>query len=145
MQTDIRWQQRFSNFKKAYAKLDEAVQLLNNHSENINQKDIKLIEIYREGLIQRFEYTHELAWNVMKDFLAESGNAEIFGSKDASRAAFKAGLITDGDMWMEMIKCRNLTSHSYDEQTVDQIFLKIINEFHPILEKFLISMNKKLK
>jgi nucleotidyltransferase substrate binding protein (TIGR01987 family) len=66
-------------------------------------------------LIQAFEFTHELAWNTLKDFLEELGSEKIYGSKDATRAAFKAELIKNGEAWMRMINSRNLTSHTYDE------------------------------
>jgi nucleotidyltransferase substrate binding protein (TIGR01987 family) len=62
-------------------------------------------------LIQAFEYTHEMAWNTLKDFLEERGAGNLYGSRDATREAFRAGLIENGDTWMDMIKSRNLISH----------------------------------
>ncbi|WP_369413876.1 nucleotidyltransferase substrate binding protein [Belliella alkalica] len=97
-------------------------------------KDSFLDGIFKDGLIHRFEYTHELAWNVMKDFLANSGNMGVFGSKDATREAFAAGLIINGEVWMDMIKSRNKTSHTYNEETADDIFMKIVYEY---LKEFL--------
>ena len=92
---DIRWEQRFNNYNKAFSKLDEAVKRISLDFEmDINgtiDEDEFLDDIIKEGLIQRFEYTHELAWNVMKDFLANAGNTGIYGSKDATREAFAAG------------------------------------------------------
>jgi nucleotidyltransferase substrate binding protein (TIGR01987 family) len=130
---DIRWEQRFSNYKKALAKLDEAVSRIKEDyptgKDGSIAEDSFLDDILKEGLIQRFEYTHKLAWNVMKDFLAAAGNIEIYGSKDATRAAFSAGLITNGDIWMDMIKSRNMTSHTYNEETADAIFFKIIEDY----------------
>jgi nucleotidyltransferase substrate binding protein (TIGR01987 family) len=133
---EIRWEQRFSNFNKALRKLSEAVDYIKkNLAEKKTDLDYEnaeeiLDEILKEGLIQRFEYTHELAWNVMKDFLSEIGEIKIYGSKDATREAFKAELIEKGDVWMEMIKSRNETSHTYNEETADEICTKIINEYH---------------
>ena len=133
---DIRWEQRFSNFNKAFRKLSEAIAFI---KRNVDEKEIDihtenteeiLDEILKEGLIQRFEYTHKLAWNVMKDFLAEIGDIQIYGSKDATREAFNTGLIEDGDVWMEMIKSRNKTSHTYNEETADEIFTKIVNDYY---------------
>lgn len=72
----------------------------------------QLSELEQQGLIQTFEFTHELAWNVLKDFLEWQGYVGIVGSKDASREAFKNDLIEDGETWMEMIKARNLTTHT---------------------------------
>lgn len=91
-------------------------------------------ELEQQGLIQAFEYTHELAWNMMKDFLKDRGNTEIYGSKDATRQAFNAGLISDGAVWMEMIKTRNLTSHTYNENIADEIFALIMQKFFPALK-----------
>jgi nucleotidyltransferase substrate binding protein (TIGR01987 family) len=137
---DIRWQQRFSNYVKAFVKLEEAV-LKIKEEYNIDEngtiaEDNFLDDIIKEGLIQRFEYTHELAWNVMKDFLANAGNNNIFGSKDATREAFALGLISNGEVWMDMISSRNKTSHTYNEETADDIFIKIINEYYPEFKQF---------
>jgi nucleotidyltransferase substrate binding protein (TIGR01987 family) len=114
-------------------KLEEGVAQIREHygiDENGKvDKDEFLDDIIKEGLIQRFEYTHELAWNVMKDFLGNAGNTNIFGSKDATREAFAAGLIMNGDVWMDMIKSRNKTSHTYNEETADEIFMKIVDQY----------------
>lgn len=110
---DIRWQQRFGNYVKAFRKLEKAVQRIKEEypiddTGSIDDDDDFLDSIIKEGLIQRFEYTHELAWNVMKDFLKDAGNNNIFGSKDATREAFAAGLIEHGEVWMDMIMRRRL-------------------------------------
>ena len=147
---DIRWEQRFSNFIKALRKLSEAVEFIKNEMKvnklNINDEvaDNILDDILKEGLIQRFEYTHELAWNVMKDFLKEKGGIKLYGSRDATREAFQAELIKDGDVWMDMIKSRNKTSHTYNEETANEIYLKIINEYHKAFWDFQAEMNEKL-
>jgi nucleotidyltransferase substrate binding protein (TIGR01987 family) len=137
---DIRWQQRFSNYVKAFFKLEEAVKKINEEYQieedgTIDEDDF-LDDIIKEGLIQRFEYTHELAWNVMKDFLENAGNNNIFGSKDATKEAFAAGIITNGDVWMDMIKSRNKTSHTYNEETADDIFLKIVHQYYQEFNQF---------
>jgi nucleotidyltransferase substrate binding protein (TIGR01987 family) len=144
---DIRWKQRFSNFNKALNKLAEAIEYIkidisqqNKTSENTQGI---LDEIVKEGLIQRFEYTHELAWNVMKDFLSEIGEIRIYGSKDATREAFQAGLIQDGDVWMEMIRSRNKTSHTYNEETANEIYTKIVNDYYPAFLAFRKTMEEK--
>ena len=140
---DIRWEQRFLNFTKALEKLAEAVDYFKDfHSgQRFEEKD-KLEEILKEGLIQRFEYTHELAWNVMRDFMMYSGNTEIYGSKDATRHAFKAGLIQNGDIWMEMIRSRNLTSHTYNEETANEIFDRITQSYFGEFELFKSKMEE---
>ena len=138
---DIRWEQRFSNFNKALKKLSEAIDYVKK-----NPKEEVLDEILKEGIIQRFEYTHELAWNVMKDFLLEIGDVTLYGSKDATREAFKAKLIKDGDVWMEMIKSHNKTSHTYNEETAQEIYLMILNEYHAAFLMFQEAMEgKRLK
>jgi len=129
---DIRWIQRFSNFNKALKKLNEAVAL--------NEKRT-LSELEKQGLIQAFEYTHELAWKVMQDFFIYQGNTEIRGSRDATREAFRVALITDGDNWMDMIKKRNLTSHTYNEETAEAIYIAIIKNFQPLFVAFQTVMN----
>ena len=111
-QQDIRWQQRFSNYTKALAQLQQAVELA-------QQRPLSKLE--EQGLIQAFEFTHELAWNTLKDFLEDRGAQNLYGSKDVTRQAFQVGLIKDGQTWMNMIQSRNLTSHTYDEATAAKI------------------------
>lgn len=136
-QKDIRWEQRFSNFQKAFRKLDSAVEVIKGDSEGyiINVGELHR-EILKEGLIQRFEYTHQLAWNVMKDYAEYQGNNDISGSRDATREAFKMGLIIDAESWMDMIKSRNETSHTYNEETAEEIIQKIITIYHPLFFEF---------
>jgi len=117
---DVRWIQRLKNFVKAFSQLKEAVQLA-------QQRPISKLE--EQGLIQAFEYTHELAWNTMKDFLEEQGIRNLYGSKDVTRKAFKTGLIENGEAWMEMIKSRNLTSHTYDEAVASEIVSAILESY----------------
>jgi nucleotidyltransferase substrate binding protein (TIGR01987 family) len=124
---DIRWEQRFENYKKALSKLGEAVEL---------DAERALSELERQGVIQVFEYTHELAWKVMQAFFIYQGNSEIRGSRDATRQAFSADLITDGDHWMEMIKNRNLTSHTYNEEISEEIYKNIVSKFYPLFVTF---------
>ena len=117
---DVRWLQRFQNFERALAQLERAVQLSRQRG---------LSELERQGVLHVFESTHELAWNVMKDFLEESGQSGIYGSRDATRAALAAGLIENGDLWMRMIASRNQTKHTYNEETVEDICSAIVNEY----------------
>jgi nucleotidyltransferase substrate binding protein (TIGR01987 family) len=123
---DIRWKQRFANYGKALKKLSEAVELLTQNVENI---PASFSEIAMEGLVQRFEYTHELAWNVLKDYLESKGFTDIHGSRDTIRLAFKEGYIKKGEIWMDMIKSRNTSSHTYDETTVQAIVKTIITSY----------------
>ena len=112
-ENDIRWKQRFQNYCRA---LDQLTRFLDRDELN---------ELEEQGLIQSFEYNHELAWNTLKDFLEERGVENLYGSKDTSREAFKAGLLgdreEDGKIWMKMIDSRNLTSHTYNKETAQEI------------------------
>lgn len=144
---DIRWEQRFANYRKAFYKLDEAIVRIREEypiqdNGSIEDDDF-LDDIIKEGIIQRFEYTHELAWKVMKDFLEEVGDVKTYGSKDATKEAFAAELIKDGDVWMEMIKSRNKTSHTYHEATADEIFFKVNNDYHREFLAFFKTMEEK--
>ncbi|MBN2065099.1 MAG: nucleotidyltransferase substrate binding protein [Sedimentisphaerales bacterium] len=118
---DIRWKQRFDNFIRAYREFSEAVALA-------GQKELTKLE--KQGLIQSFEYTHELAWNVLKDFLTEQGISGLIGSRDTTREAFRQELVNDGAVWMDMIKSRNLTSHTYDQKLADEVIDKIVAEYY---------------
>lgn len=136
---DIRWKQRFDNYKKALAKLSEGVTLLssgNSYATAVN-------EIMQEGLIQRFEYTLELAWNVMKDYEQYQGINDIQGSRSAMRHAFSLKLINDRE-WMNSVDDRNLSTHDYDQKTADEIRDKIINVYCPLFVDFEKTMEAKL-
>ncbi len=93
-------------------------------------------DLVKRGLVQSFDYTHELARKAMKDYSIYQGNKDVHGSPDATREAFALGLIPDGDVWMEMIKIRNQTSHTYEEQTANEIFDQIIYKYHPAFTAF---------
>ncbi len=130
---DIRWHQRLENFSRALSQLRTAVALSRQRS---------LSELEIQGLIQAFEFTHELAWNVIKDFFFEQGNSSIMGSKDATREAFQHSLIEDGQSWMDMIRSRNLSTHTYNEVTALEIAHKILVIYFPLFESFLNKMNE---
>ena len=91
VQQTIRWLQRFNNYRKALVKLAQAVELL---SGQVNREEA-VDELMQEGLIQRFEYTHELAWKVMKDYAEYQGYTDVRGSRDAIRKALEMGLIDE--------------------------------------------------
>jgi nucleotidyltransferase substrate binding protein (TIGR01987 family) len=122
MNQDIRWVQRFGNYRKALEQLKRAVEL---------SKQRALSELEAQGLIQSFEYTHELAWNTLKDLLQDRGNIGIYGSKDATRESFKVGLIGNGETWMNMIQSRNRSSHTHNERTAREIVDDIVNHYYP--------------
>lgn len=128
---DIRWQQRLANYSKALDQLGNAI---------ATSQQRPLSELEKQGLIHAFEFTHELAWNVMKDYFAWQGNPAITGSRDAAREAFQKGLVEDGEGWMEMIKSRNQTSHTYQQKIADEIAGKIIGQYFPLFQAFLRTM-----
>jgi len=133
MGKDIRWQQRLNNYSKALRQLEKAVN---------EARDRKLSELEKLGLIHTFGFTHELAWNVMKDYFRYQGNTSVHGSRDATREAFSNGLIDDGDTWMEMILSRNETSHTYNEETVEEIFSLIVNKYYNAFIDFERALNE---
>ena len=132
---DIRWQQRFTHYKKALLQLQSAVELSKQRSLSILEK---------QGVIQAFEFTHELAWNVLKDYLQDQGNQNVKGSKDATREAFKVALIADGEQWMAMIQSRNVSSHTYDERTAEELVSVIIKYYFPLFITLQTEMGKYL-
>lgn len=128
---DIRWRQRLSNYELALGQLTKAVDLAATRT---------LSDLEQQGLIQAFEFTHELAWNVMKDYFIFQGTSSITGSRDAVRESFNRGLIADGEGWMEMIKSRNQSSHTYNQQVAEEIVSKILTQYHPLFQAFLVRM-----
>jgi nucleotidyltransferase substrate binding protein (TIGR01987 family) len=128
---DTRWQQRFSNFQRAFASLAAGVELARTRP---------LSDLEKQGLIQAFEFTHELAWNVMRDYFAYQGNTAVTGSRDAVREAFSKGLVIDGEGWMEMIRSRNLTSHTYNQAVADEISERIAGSYFALFDAFLARM-----
>ncbi len=133
MVQDIRWHQRLSNYNKALSQLNKAVDLASERELN---------ELEKQGLIQSFEFTHELAWNVIKDYFYYQGNVEIRGSRDATREAFKFDLISEGEIWMDMIVSRNKTSHTYDEETANEIVGNILNNYASLFNDFCKKMTE---
>jgi nucleotidyltransferase substrate binding protein (TIGR01987 family) len=127
---DIRWHQRFISFKKAYNQLERFVahQALN--------------EMEEQGLIKAFEYTFELAWKTLQDLLKEKGYNNILGPRPVIEQSFQDGYITRGKEWLTMHNSRNLTSHTYDKETADEIvkevrenYLDLFKELHDRLEE----------
>ena len=128
MAQDIRWLQRYSNFKKAFAQLEEAVSLT------------AYSRLEQQGLIKGFEITYELAWNTLKDLLQDQGYTGILGSKDTFRLGNQIGLIANGDIWMDMVRSRNATSHTYDEETANEITEVIRNSYYFAFESLILTL-----
>ena len=135
MNSDIRWIQRFDNYGRA-------LQTLRNAAELATQRPLS--ELEQQGLIQGFEFTHELAWNLLKGFLEAQGIAGLIGSRDAIRTAFKNGLLEEGETWMEMIKARNLSSHTYQQDLAQRIATDILTRFYPAFVALELKMRSML-
>jgi nucleotidyltransferase substrate binding protein (TIGR01987 family) len=114
---DVRWQQRFTNFQAALEQLEGFFE-----PPALNERE-------QQGLIKAFEYCFELGWSTLRDLLLAEGNADLIGSRDTLRLAFSRGLIEDGESWMRMIQDRNLTSHTYNRATADQIAAQVAEHY----------------
>ncbi len=134
MENDIRWVQRFGNYKKALSNLEEAIEIATER---------ELSKLEKQGLIQSFEFTYELSWKVTKDFFESKGETEIYGSRDVFRMAFERGLIAQGDSLMEATKSRQLTSHTYNEETADEIYHDVINKYFGAFQELAENLQKE--
>ena len=132
---EVRWIQRANSFERAFARLKAAVKLAEQR---------ELSDLEAQGLIQGFEYTHQLAWKTLKNFLEAQGTLNLYGSRDTTREAFRNGLIENGEVWMDMVDKRNLTSHTYDEEIAAQVVMTIRNAYYAEFDR-LINRLQRLK
>lgn len=135
MNLDIRWKQRFDNFERALLQLSRAMAL---------KAERPLSELEQQGLIQGFEFTHELAWNVLKDYLEMEGIQGLIGSRSTVREAFKRGLVMDGEVWMDMIEKRNLSSHTYNQTVASTIVTAIAERYYPAFHELQSRLAKEV-
>jgi len=131
---DIRWKQRFENYSKAYTSLLESDDALKKEPDNGFIKD---------SVIQRYEYTVELAWKVMKDYLEEQGFIDVTSPKKVIRKAFEERLIQDATAWMAALNGRNITSHAYDETKANEIIKDISEKYILLFRDLFDQMNKE--
>lgn len=136
MTQDIRWVQRFDNFKRSLKQLEMAFAWMEERELN---------ELEQQGVIQAFEYNYELAWNTIKDFYQYQGVADIQGSRDAFRMAANRGLIDNGEVWMDMIKKRQLTVHTYNRETSEQILNAIVDDYYLAFEALKAALTRQLE
>jgi len=129
---DVRWKQRFQNFTKSMHYLEQALEIPN--------PDI----VQKAGIIQFFEMSFELAWNMMKDYLEEQGFLEIKSPRSALKKAFETGLIDNGYDWMDLLLDRNLTAHTYDEEKASYMEQLIQHKYFPLLKALYNSFNQKV-
>ena len=120
---DIRWQQRFQNFEKAFLRLKEA----------IDKEDLS--ELEKNGLIQRFEFTIELAWKVLKDFLEEKGFSFKSSPKEVLRQAQQTGYIAYTQRLIDGVTLRNELSHDYSMEKFESAVIEISKDIFPALEQ----------
>ena len=126
------WLYRFNNFQHAFALLSEAMHIIQERKVN---------RLEQEGIIQRFEYTWELTWKVLKDYLEYKGVIlDTITPSTVIKAALSANLITNGEVWMEALDARNKMSHTYDFKKFEKIIVDIEKNYYPALEK----MNQKM-
>ena len=128
MNKEIRWKQRFVNFEKAFQTLERTV-VIENPSE-----------AERGGLIQFFEVAFELSWKTLKDYL-EAGGFQVKSPREVLKQAFQSGIIQDGHAWMEALEDRNLTAHTYNEETALKIERLIREKYFPAIA----ALYEKLK
>ena len=128
---DIRWQQRLINYKKAFDQFERF----------LNKKDLN--EMEEQGLIQAFEYTYELSWKTLNDLLKEKGYKDVNGPRPVIEQSFQDGYISDGQGWLRMHKSRNLTNHTYNKETADEIIENIRIEYFYLLKSLLIRLEEE--
>ena len=126
-QKDIRWIQRYANYHKACGRLLEATEA-DRYMEDMTELEL-------EGVVQRFEYTFELAWKTLQDLLSHKGYSFMLGPNGTMKMAFEDGLISNHDGWRKMAKSRNTLSHVYDEAEVLPIIKLIYSDYAPLLKE----------
>ncbi len=131
---DIRWLQRLDNYNRALAQLENAVRLMGERP---------LSDLEKQGVIQAFEFTYELAWNTLRDFLVWQGIPGLTGSRDTIREAFSRDLIADGEAWMDMLLDRNRTSHTYNHKVAEAIVEAIQQTYCPCLVRLRETLEEK--
>lgn len=135
MQADIRWKQRFDNFERAYL-------LLKSGLEEKPFDAFSMLE--KEGIIQRFEYSYDLAWKVLKDYLEHTGVVlEQITPRDVIKKAFAANIIPDGKIWIAMVEHRNLMSHTYSQKAFETVIDAIRHHYVDVLEQLFVSFKAK--
>jgi nucleotidyltransferase substrate binding protein (TIGR01987 family) len=132
---DIRWKQRFENYDRAFGRLNEALAAVGREPGN---------HLYEMASIQAFEFTIELGWKVLKDFLKYEGVQEVSLPRDVVKQAFHHQIITDGQTWIDMLEARNKTSHTYDDAKAAEIVKQISTIFLPALNQVRAYFQEKL-
>ena len=134
MNNELRWKQRFQNFEKAFTVFQRRIDEYEVHTDE---------EAYQMALVQGYEIIIELAWKVMKDYLENDG-FDVRNGKQAIRQAFQNELIRDGEIWLQAIDNRNLTSHTYDDEVLKKNITFIFEQFYPLVRDFYFDLKKEL-
>ena len=129
---DIRWHQRFNSFNKAFDQLERFVA-----KEELN-------EMEEQGLIKAFEYTYELSWKTLQDMLKDKGYSDVLGPRPVIEQSFQDGYITKGKEWLRMHASRNLTSHTYDKTTAEEIIKAIRNDYFDLFRELQARLEKEI-
>lgn len=124
MDVDVRWKQRFQNFDKAFKRLTDAIQIIRNDPDNV---------LLQAGLIQTYEFTFELAWKTLKDYLEMEGFT-VPSPRVTLRQAFQCGYIQQGDVWLKALNDRNLTAHTYDDEVAKEVIADIQQTYYFLLK-----------
>lgn len=124
MDVDVRWKQRFQNFDKAFKRLTDAIQIIRNDPDNV---------LLQAGLIQTYEFTFELAWKTLKDYLEMEGFT-VSSPRATLRQAFQCGYIQQGDVWLKALNDRNLTAHTYDDEVAKEVIADIQQTYYFLLK-----------
>ena len=130
---DIRWKQRFQNYEKAFKRLSRAIEVVKSAPDD---------DLLQSGLVQTYEYTFELAWKTLKDYLTLEG-FEVRSPRETIRQGFQSGYITNGEDWLQALADRNLTIHIYDDVIIIRVLNDIFERYFFLLQDFYVSFKEK--
>lgn len=130
---DIRWKQRFQNYEKAFRRLARAIEVVKATPDD---------DLLQSGLVQTYEYTFELAWKTLKDYL-ESEGFLLRSPRETIRQGFQSGYIANAEDWLQALADRNLTVHIYDDEVIARVLKDIFERYFFILQEFYTSFKAK--
>lgn len=130
---DIRWKQRFQNYEKAFKRLSRAIEVVKSAPDD---------DLLQSGLVQTYDYTFELAWKTLKDYLTLEG-FEVRSPRETIRQGFQSGYIMNGEDWLQALADRNLTTHIYDDEIIIRVLNDIFERYFFLLQDFYVSFKEK--
>lgn len=131
---DIRWKQRFQNYEKAFHRLSRAINVVKATPDD---------DLLQSGLVQTYEYTFELAWKTLKDYLELEGFL-LRSPRETIRQGFQSGYITNAEDWLQALSDRNLTVHIYDDEIISRVLKDIFERYFFILQTFYETFKLKI-